>query len=191
MTITPELLKQIAPGNKKPKLLTDLAHFMERDLIIYGIDLPQEQRHFIAQLAHESDSFNTLEEYASGKAYEGRKDLGNIYAGDGVKFKGRGPIQVTGRANYYAMGVKRGDPQMFIRKPELLATPEYGLWAAVQFWNDRHLSDYAIMPDTARIQTKKYGALSPIEYITYRINGGQNGLADRKKFYERAKKFIV
>ncbi|MEE9926480.1 MAG: hypothetical protein PBV01_24520 [Brucella anthropi] len=58
--------------------------------------------HFLAQLAHESDGFCAMEEYASGAAYEGRADLGNTQTGDGKRFKGRGPIQLTGRANYRA-----------------------------------------------------------------------------------------
>lgn len=78
MIITTDILKAIAPGSKKTnyKLLPDLAHWMNVWLPKYDIDTNAELCHFLSQTAHESDSFNTLEEYASGKAYEGRKDLG-------------------------------------------------------------------------------------------------------------------
>ena len=75
---------------------------------------------FLAQLFHESIMLSTFEEIASGAAYEGRKDLGNVQRGDGVRFKGRGPIQVTGRANYKWMSDKLGAD--FVAQPKLLAT---------------------------------------------------------------------
>ena len=83
---------------------------------------------FLAQLFHESIMLSTFEEIASGAAYEGRKDLGNVQRGDGVRFKGRGPIQVTGRANYKWMSDKLGAD--FIAQPKLLATARYGYRAA-------------------------------------------------------------
>src|SRR5699024_3011785 len=55
---------------------------------------------FAAQLGHESVGLQYMEEIASGAAYEWRQDLGNVYAGDGVRFKGSGPIQLTGRNNF-------------------------------------------------------------------------------------------
>lgn len=193
MIITVDILKAIAPGSKKTnyKLLPDLARWMNEWFPHFEIDTPQELRHILAQLAHESDSFNTLEEYASGKAYEGRKDLGNINAGDGVKFKGRGAIQTTGRGNYYQLGLILHKPEMFIDNPELLEAPQWGVWSAGVYWQTRHLNDIANMPDTATIYVKKRNwNLSPIEYITWRVNGAQNGIDQRIKFYERAKKVI-
>jgi putative chitinase len=190
ITITPEILKAIAPNSRKIQLRTDLAQWMNHWFPEFGIDTPQEIRHFLTQTAHESDSFNTLREYADGSAYEDRKDLGNIHVGDGKKFRGRGPIQNTGRGQYYALGVKAGDPGKFIALPELLETPAWGVWAACVFWESKSLNDAAMLLDGETIQTKKHGPLHPLEYITYRVNGGFNGLEERRKFYERAKKII-
>lgn len=56
--------------------------------------------YILATAEHESDSFNTLEEYSSGTQYNGRADLGNSQPDDGPRFKGRGYVQLTGRLNY-------------------------------------------------------------------------------------------
>lgn len=194
MTITVDILKALAPGSKKSnyKNLFGLSLWMNNWFPKFEIDTKGELCHILAQLAHESDSFNAMEEYASGRAYEGRIDLGNSKKGDGIKFKGRGPIQVTGRVNYSLMGVRAGAPMKFIYNPELLATPEWGIWSACIFWTDRGLLDISNMPDTAEIWSKKLNKnLSPLEYITWRVNGGFNGLDLRKLFYERAKSIIT
>lgn len=201
MEITVDILKAIAPGSKKTnyKHLAGLSLWMNHWFPIFDIDTKGELCHILAQLAHESDSFNAMEEYASGKAYEGRKDLGNVKLGDGIKFKGRGPLQVTGRRNYHLMGVKVGSPMKFINDPSLLATPEWGVWAACVFWIEKGLLDISNMPDTYRLPFKRrigddvYDMIqiSPIEFISRRVNGGVNGLNDRIKFYERAKSVIT
>ena len=131
----------------------------------YGIlDNPLRLIHFLAQLAHESGNFKYMEEIASGAAYEGRKDLGNVMSGDGVKFKGRGPIQLTGRANYRRYGQQLGID--FENNPEIVAIPSIGLLVACKFWSDNGLNELADKDDVLS--------------ITKRINGGTNGLADRK-----------
>lgn len=196
MVITADILKAIAPGSKRSnyKLLPDLSEWMNHWFPVFDIDTAQEQRHILAQWAHESDSFNTLREYASGQAYEGRADLGNKYKGDGVRFKGRGPTQTTGRNNYAALGIKIGKPRMFIDAPELLERAEWGVWASCIYWHDRSLNDIANMPDKAKVPYKSKGKvimISPVEYISRRINGGTNGLSERIKFYERAKTIII
>ncbi|BBC99087.1 glycoside hydrolase family 19 protein [Sphingobium sp. YG1] len=120
--------------------------------------------HFIAQLAHESDNFKAMEEYASGAAYEGRANLGNVQKGDGVRYKGRGPIQLTGRANYRDYGRAIGID--FERRPELPAIPSIGLHVACKYWDLKGLNGLADRDD--------------IQGITRKINGGSNGLDDRK-----------
>jgi putative chitinase len=193
MEITVDILKAIAPGSKKTnyKHLPGLALWMNHWFPMFEIDALQELRHMLTQLAHESDSFNAMEEYASGKAYEGRKDLGNTRPGDGIKFKGHGPIQITGKTNHSLMGIKAGAPLKFINDPKLLCTYEWGIWAACIFWTDRGLIDISNMPDDAVIWSKRFNRnLSPLEYITMKINGAFNGYSERLKFYERCKGVI-
>jgi len=131
----------------------------------YGIlDSSFRLIHFLAQLAHESGNFRYMEEIASGAAYEGRKDLGNVNKGDGVRYKGRGPIQLTGRANYRKYGQQLGID--FENNPEIVALPSVGLLVACKFWSDNGLNELADKDD--------------VMAITKRINGGTNGLTDRK-----------
>ncbi len=87
---------------------------------------------FIAQIAHESGELTYVQEIASGKAYEGRKDLGNTQPGDGIRYKGRGLIQLTGRANYEKYGQLMGLD--LINNPELLEEPEFAALSAAYFW---------------------------------------------------------
>jgi len=131
----------------------------------YGImDSPLRLAHFLAQVGHESGSFKYMEEIASGAAYEGRANLGNTQPGDGVRFKGRGPIQITGRANYRYFGRQIGID--LERRPEIAAYPSIGLHLACAYWGNRNLNGLADKDLT--------------EDITRKINGGLNGLADRK-----------
>jgi len=142
----------------------------------YGImDSGLRLAHFMAQLIHESGSFRYMEEIASGKAYEGRADLGNTQSGDGVTYKGRGPIQITGRANYRRFGGKIGVD--IERHPELAAIPSIGLHLALEYWRERGLNAFADADD--------------LEAITRRINGGLNGFADRKAHLGKLKGWLL
>lgn len=183
-TIKPEHLAAIA--GKTTPLIPDLADWMNQICPSYEIDTPQEYSHFLAQACHETDHFKTLREYASGNAYEGRKDLGNTQVGDGVKFKGRGIFQTTGRANYLQLGIKKGSRDFFINNPEYLEQPQYAVWSACEFWQSRGLNDAANHADGDRLKKKYKGNVidvSPIEFISMTINGGRNGIEERKKFY--------
>ncbi|BBL75414.1 peptidoglycan-binding protein [Methylomagnum ishizawai] len=129
----------------------------------YGIDTPSRMADFLAQLGHESGSLAYVEEIASGAAYEGRKDLGNTRPGDGKRFKGRGLIQITGRANYAAAGSALGID--LLANPERLEEPEFAALSAAWFWRSKGLNELSDLGDFDR--------------ITRRINGGTNGAADR------------
>ncbi|MFP2957283.1 glycoside hydrolase family 19 protein [Myxococcus sp. 1LA] len=125
---------------------------------------------FLAQLAHESGELRYWEELASGDAYEGRKDLGNTQPGDGRRYKGRGPIQLTGRTNYRTAGKALGVP--LEEQPELAARPEYGFRVAGWYWTSRRLNVLADAMDFIG--------------VTKLINGGTNGLDDRQRYFGRA-----
>ena len=192
MIITVGHLKSIA--GIETKLMPELVSWINHFCPAYEIDTAQEYAHFLAQACHESDHFKVTEEYASGKAYEGRADLGNVKPGDGVKFKGRGIFQTTGRANYMQLGIKRGDANLFLNNPELVELPENAVWSACEYWKTRGLNDIANHADTDVLKKKRKGQLinvSPIEYISLTVNGGYNGMDERKKFYERAKVALV
>ena len=191
MIILKEHLETIA--GQKTKLISILPEWINKICPEFEIDTPREYAHFLAQACHETDHFRTLEEYASGKAYEGRKDLGNVIIGDGVRFKGRGIFQTTGRANYKQLGAKKGNHDLFLKNPELLEQPEYAVWSACVFWKSRNLIDISNNDDSTLLSKKYKGQIikvPPVEYISITINGGKNGLEERKKFYERAKKIF-
>lgn len=187
LAITAEHLAQIA--GRKTALMPALAEWMNQLCPQYQIDTAQEYAHFLAQACHETDHFKTLREYASGSAYEGRADLGNTQAGDGMRFRGRGIFQTTGRANYLQLGIKKGSRDLFINKPELLEEPEMAVWSACEYWLTRNLNDAANHPDSDRLKKKYKGELldlSPVEFISYTVNGGNRGLEERKAFYAKA-----
>lgn len=173
LLLTKEQLYQIAlytPIDKLDPLLKPLNDAMAE----FQINTPLRIAHFIAQVAHESDGFNTTVEYASGEAYEWREDLGNTQAGDGRRFRGRGLIQITGRTNTKDCGDALGVD--LISNPELLAEPELACRSAGWFWHTRELNAYADRDDPHR--------------ITRIINGSTNGLADRLSYLSRAKQVL-
>lgn len=190
--VTADHLAAIA--GRATALMPALADWINRICPQYDIDTPQEFSHFLAQACHETDHFKTLQEYASGKAYEGRADLGNTQPGDGVRFKGRGIFQTTGRANYLQLGIKKGERELFTDRPELLEQPEYAVWSACEYWRTRGLNDIANHADGTVLKKKLRGQLidvSPVEFISITINGGTNGLPDRKKFYAIAQRVLT
>jgi putative chitinase len=142
------------------------------------INTPLRQAHFLAQLGHESGSLRYTAELASGTAYEGRTDLGNTQPGDGPRFKGRGLIQITGRANYTSYGNARGKDYVTGLNPTLLATdPNIAADCSGWFWATRNLNELADNDDLLT--------------ITKRINGGTNGLDDRTRRLKLAKCLLI
>jgi putative chitinase len=163
----------------------------------FEINTPIRQLCFLAQLGHESGSLFYTEELASGAAYEGRVNLGNTQPGDGVKFKGRGLIQITGRANYKAAGDALGVD--FINDPALLGGKNINVcnneqlknaaMSAGWFWNSRKLNTIA---DTINIANPIDSGTNLNNFIlmTKKINGGTNGLNDRLNRYKAGVKFF-
>ena len=163
----------------------------------FQINTPIRQLCFLAQVGHESGSLFFTEELASGAAYEGRKNLGNTQPGDGIRFKGRGLIQITGRANYKAVGDALAVD--LIKNPTLLGgknvnkcSPDQLINAAMSagwFWNSRKLNDLADKINISKpVDT---GAnLDNFVLITKKINGGTNGLHDRLNRYKAGVKFF-
>ena len=170
--ITGAQLQSIMPFAKAriPAFVAPLNAAMQE----FHINTPLRQAAFIAQIAHESGELRYVEEIASGIAYEHRKDLGNTQPGDGMKFKGRGLIQITGRNNYFECGKALGVD--LITNPELLETPDLACRSAAWFWTSHGLNDLADKGD--------------FERITKRINGGYNGLKERQSYYAKAMLYL-
>jgi putative chitinase len=147
-------------------------------MAVHGIDTPLRMAHFLAQIAHESGDLRYVEELGSGAQYEGRADLGNRRPGDGRRFKGRGLIQLTGRANYARYGAARRCDFTTAAGARALATdPELAVDVACWFWHDRGLNAVADTDDLAA--------------VTRMINGGVVGLAQRRAKLDRARFFFV
>jgi predicted chitinase len=166
-------LKTLAP-RATPEILQGLVAPLAKWTVRYGITSSLRFAHFIAQAAQETDGFKVLAEYASGKAYEGRKDLGNTHPGDGVRFKGRGIFMLTGRANYAFYGKLIGVD--LVSNPDLAMNPDVAVQLACAYWQRKGLNGWADKDD--------------IKAVTYRINGGYNGLKDRQAYLDRAKKLL-
>lgn len=176
MSITLTQLQQIMPqsGGRASRFLNPLNTAMNE----FGIDTKLRIAAFLASVAHESGQLVYMQELASGSVYEGRKDLGNVNKGDGMRYKGRGPIQITGRWNYAQCGKALNLP--LVDSPELLIIPENGCRSAGWFWKVNNLNKWADAGDFDGVSDvinrgRKTSA-----------NGDSNGWADRLKFYNRA-----
>lgn len=189
-----------------PKAPAEWLDALEPEMVRFAIDTPVRQAAFLAQIAHESREMQRLEEnlnysaqrlmevfpnyfrfqhdaelYArkpeeiANKVYANRNGNGGIDSGDGWRYRGRGPIQITGRANYRDCGKAIGEP--LEDHPETLLVPAIGCAAACWWWSMRGLNALA---DAGRF-----------EDLTRRVNGGLNGLADRRMYWARAREVLV
>lgn len=141
-----------------------------------GIKDKRAYAYLLGQIQHESNNFSYTEELGSGENYEGRLDLGNLQIGDGKKYKGRGPIQVTGRANYEKIYkeffVPNGlEEYNIVDNPELAKDPKIGALLTMGWLATTENGKKAIEA------ANRYD----VRGTTHAINGGFNGLNDRIK----------
>lgn len=155
----------------------ELCPAFNQALIQAGCTTVLEVAMFCAQVGHESAGLRYMEEIADGSAYEGREDLGNIEPGDGTRYKGRGPIQITGRWNYSHISEWAHDqgyvdsPDFFVDNPEELASDQYGFLGVVWYWT----------------VARNMNALADDIYAATRaVNGGLNGIDDRIQRFNNA-----
>ncbi len=178
--LTAEHVQAIMPAVPRQKR-DALLPFLQAALTEFGIEAPARAAAFLSQLAHESGQFRFMEEIwgptPAQRRYEPvstlAANLGNSEPGDGKRFKGRGPIQITGRANYRRFGDLLGAD--LVADPARAALPELAFRIAGLFWSKKGLNELA---DRATHEA--------FREITRRINGGYNGLEDRQKFYTAA-----
>ncbi len=157
--------------------VADFSSRLQQVMANRHIDTPLRQAHFLAQVGHESGEFRFRAEIANGEAYQGRVDLGNLQPGDGRKFKGRGLIQLTGRANYGEYGRAIGREAELLATPELVETdPDLCVDVAGWFWAKKNLNNLADVDD--------------LTSLTKRVNGGLNGIDDRRRLLLRAKALL-
>ncbi len=170
-------LRTIMPALPATKAATFFP-FLEAAMGEFDVGSPARIAAFLAQLAHESGQFRFMEEIWGPTTAQRRYEppttlaarLGNTEPGDGKRFKGRGPIQITGRDNYRRYGELLGVD--LLANPAHAARPELAFRIAGLFWQRNGLNELADVTGDAAFTR-----------ITRRINGGVNGLADRRRFY--------
>ena len=168
-----ELQKSVRDDGRKDIPVSPGGSFSEGALIsaldAAGYTNKKERAMFLAQMAHETGNFRYDEEIHDGSNYEGRSDLGNNQPGDGKRYKGRGYIQLTGRANYRQYGNLIGVD--LENNPDLAKDPNIAARVAIEYWKKR----------VDRTAAKN----GDVRTVTYNINGGYNGLADRMQKYKK------
>ena len=179
--MTSDQFQRIMPGLASPKR-EQLFPFLQAAMAEFGINTPAREAAFVAQLAHESGQLRFMEEIwgptDAQRRYEPASTLaaklGNTQAGDGKRFKGRGPIQITGRSNYGRFGSLLSLD--LLAAPERAAVPDTAFRVAALFWQKNGLNEIA---DQATSEA--------FREMTRRINGGFNGLKEREQFYATAR----
>jgi len=161
--------------------------WLNEAMSLYGINTKKRIAAFLAQVGHESGRLKYTSEIwgptAAQRRYEGRKDLGNIYPGDGSRFRGHGLIQTTGRFNHRRVTQRLrarfpalGVPD-FEAEPTKLTLPRWAALSAADYWD---MIDGNALADTDQFTL-----------LTRRINGGTNGLADRRSLWASMRKVMA
>jgi putative chitinase len=139
-----QTMREIAPhfagdnAARQAAITAEAGEVLATTLDEYEINTRLRIAHFLGQTCHESAGFRTTEEFATGDAYEGRKDLGNTQPGDGRRYKGRGLLQLTGRANYREYGkALKIDLE---NNPARAAEPALSLRIACEYWKRRNIN---------------------------------------------------
>lgn len=167
--MTETQLAELCGSNARAAIFAD---YLIDAMTKFQINTKQRESMFMAQIMHESGGLRWTRELSSGRQYEGRKDLGNVFPGDGAKFKGAGLIMITGRTNFIeASKALFGDTRLVVN-PELLTTPQFASYSAAWWWKKHGLNEIADTGDFRR--------------TTKIINGGLNGEVDRDAYYRRA-----
>ena len=164
-----------APAASQAKIIAEVGAVLAATLESYDITNRLRIAHFLGQTCEESAGYRTTEEFASGKEYEGRADLGNTQKGDGPRYKGRGLLQLTGRANYADYGKALGVD--LVNNPTLAAQPALSLKIACEYWKRRNINADCDRDD--------------VQAVTRKVNGGLNGLSDRIAFTQKAKAAVA
>ena len=185
--ITAEELRQIMP-DAGTRTIT-YRDFLQAAMDEFEINTPQRQAAFLAQIAHESGSLRYVRELADGEAYEFRSDLGNDSPGDGPRYRGRGLIQITGKANYQACGDALGLD--LIADPGMLERPDLACRSAAWFWRNAKLRDGTV------VDLNEYADRDDFMTVSKVINVGlihtkikPNHYGERLAFYERAQEVL-
>ena len=148
---------------------------LNKCLETFQITTPSRIRHFLSQTAHESGGGRWKKELSDGWYLEGRTDIGNVYHGDGPKYKGAGYIQLTGRHNYQKFSDYIGDPKVMDGVDYVAET--YPYTSAGYWWWSNGMNELCNKNPTVR-------------QVTRRVNGGYNGLTDREHYYAICQRVI-
>lgn len=179
MQVTAATLAAIA-GSAENDNMRSTVEGLQRFGVGAGLERPARLAMYFGQLSHESMGWVfDREVWGPTEAqlrYEGRADLGNTQPGDGYRFRGRGPIQITGRANYaeFTAWARKMDPAApdFVANPDAVNTDPWEGLGPIWYWDTRNINRLADAGD--------------YEAVTRKINGGLNGYEDRKQRYGHA-----
>ena len=176
-----QTMREVAPhfsgelAERQDAITAAVGEVLAATLEAYQINTRLRIAHFLGQTCHESAGFRTTVEFASGERYENRADLGNTKKGDGPRYKGRGLLQLTGRANYRDLGKILRQP--LEEDPELAAEPVLSLKIACEFWKKKKINAACDRDD--------------IVAVTALVNGRDKGLEERRGFTSKAKAAVA